>query len=98
MTEYPTTKVIRLMKTNIWIRSRALAVAAYQDHFRIYALHSTEELEQQVRQGKTLNPIKEEKNFEVKGLILHMEFLHPSPDDQDHVILLLFVIESVLYL
>lgn len=75
-------------------RSRALAVAAYQDHFRMYALHSTEELERQVRLGETLNPIKEEKTFDVNGLILHMEFLHPSPDDQDHVILLLFVIDS----
>lgn len=61
----------------------------------MYALHSTDELERQVRQGLPLNPIKEEKTFDVKGLILHMEFLHPSPDDQDHVILLLFVIEFV---
>lgn len=60
----------------------------------MYALHSTDELEQQLRQGLPLNPIREEKTFDVKGLILHMEFLHPSPGDHEHVILLLFVIES----
>lgn len=60
----------------------------------MYALHSTDELERQLRQGQPLNPIKEEKTFDVKGLILHMEFLHPSPGDHEHVILLLFVIES----
>lgn len=75
------------------LRSRALAVAAYQDSFRMYALHPIEVLERQLREGLPLNPIKEEKSFEVKGLIMHMEFLHPSPDDQDHVILLAFVIE-----
>lgn len=72
-------------------------MAAYQDSFRMYALHSTDELERQLRQGQALNPIKEEKTFDVKGLILHMEFLHPSPEDHDHVILLLFMIESVLF-
>lgn len=60
----------------------------------MYALYSTDELEQQLRQGQPLNPIREEKTFDVKGLILHMEFLHPSPEDHEHVILLLFVIES----
>lgn len=59
----------------------------------MYALHSTDELERQLRQGQPLNPIKEEKTFDVKGLILHMEFLHPFPGDHEHVILLLFVIE-----
>ena len=59
----------------------------------MYALHPREELERQLRERLPLSPIKEEKTFEVKGLILHMEFLHPSPDDQDHVILLAFVIE-----
>lgn len=72
-------------------------MAAYQDSFRMYALHSTDVLERQLRQGQALNPIKEEKLFDVKGLILHMEFLHPSPEDHDHVILLLFMIESVLF-
>lgn len=61
----------------------------------MYALHSTDELERQLRQGQPLNPIKEEKTFNVEGLILHMEFLHPSPENHDQVILLLFIIESV---
>jgi hypothetical protein len=61
----------------------------------MYALHPVEELERQLREGLPLSPIKEEKTFEVKGLILHMEFLHPPADDQDHVILLAFVIEWV---
>lgn len=53
------------------------------------------ELHRQMEENLPLNPIKEEKSFEIKGLIIHMEFLYPSPDDDDHVILLLFLIELV---
>ncbi|TGZ78548.1 hypothetical protein EX30DRAFT_350943 [Ascodesmis nigricans] len=74
-------------------RSRAMAVTAYQDSFRLYSLRPMSEIQQQMAEGRDINPIKAEKSFEVKGLILHMEFLYPSPNDPEHVILLLFLIE-----
>lgn len=74
-----------------------MAVAAYTDYFRIFALHPMEELHRQMLEGLPLNPIREERTFEVKGaFIVHMEFLYPStPDDRDHVILVLFLVELV---
>jgi len=71
-----------------------MAVAAYQDQFRVYALHPMEELHRQMAEGLPLNPIKEERTFKVHGcFIVHMEFLYTS--DIEHVIILLFLIESV---
>jgi hypothetical protein len=73
-----------------------MAVTAYQDYLRIYALHPMDELHRQIAEGLPLNPIKEEKTFEVKAsLILHMEFLYPSQNDPSQVILILFLIELV---
>jgi hypothetical protein len=75
-----------------------MAVAAYQDSFRIYALHPMEELHRQMMEDLPLNPIKEERTFEVRGaVIIHMEFLYPSPGDEEHVILVLFLIELVVH-
>lgn len=77
--------------------SRAIAVTAYQDSFRIFALHSLEEIHRQIAQGRPLNPIKEERTFSVRGgFIAHAEFLYPSRSDRDQVLLVLFFIESVL--
>lgn len=40
--------------------------------------------------------LAQEKTFcNVPGVILHMEFLHPAPNDPDYVILVLFIVESV---
>jgi hypothetical protein len=73
-----------------------MAVTAYQDCFRIYALHTMEEIHRRMSEGLPLNPIKEERTFDVKGaFIVHMEFLYPSPTDKEHVLLVLFLIESV---
>lgn len=54
------------------------------------------DIHQQIANGQDVNPIKDEKTFEVKGLIVHMEFLYPSPNDPEHVILLLFLVELVI--
>ena len=72
-------------------------MAAYQENFRIFALHPMAELHRQMMEGLPLDPIKEERSFDVGGraCILHMEFLYPSSNDQDHVMLVLFLIESV---
>lgn len=68
-------------------------MSAYQDSFRLFSLRSMEEIHEQIRHGQVVDPIKEEKTFAVNGVIAHLEFLYPSPDDPNHVILLLFLIE-----
>ena len=74
-----------------------MAVSAYEDSFRIFALHSLDEIHRQIAQGVPLNPIKEERTFNVRGaVILHAEFLYPPRCDKDQVLLVLFLIESVL--
>jgi len=71
-----------------------MAVAAYQDRFRVYALHSMEDMQRQMAEGVPLNPIKEERTFAVDGcFIAHMEFLYTS--DNEQVVILIFLIESV---
>lgn len=75
--------------------SRAMAINAYQDSFRMYALHSMDEIHRQMSEGLPLNPVKEERTFQLKGcFIVHMEFLYPSPTEPDHVILVLFVVDA----
>jgi hypothetical protein len=71
-----------------------MAVTSYQESFRMYSLHPMEELHRQMEEGLPLNPIKEEKTFQVRGcVIVHAEFLYPSRNDPDHVMLLLFLVE-----
>lgn len=72
--------------------SRYMAVGCSEAVFAIYALHSRDQLVEQYRQGYPLNYVESEKHVSVPGVILKMEFLHPSPDDETHIILLVLVI------
>ncbi|KAI9718568.1 MAG: hypothetical protein M1812_004019 [Candelaria pacifica] len=77
-------------------KSRAFAVAASQDSFSLYALKPRSQLRAEIERGDELSsarlkPVREERQLSVDGIILKMEFLYPSPDDEGHVILLLVV-------
>ena len=50
---------LALYLTYVYTSSRCLAVTAYQDNFRMFALHEPPELESQLQAGVSLNPIKE---------------------------------------
>ena len=79
------THVARASADVLWGSSRAMAVAAYTNFFRIYTLHPMDELHRQMAEGLPLNPISEERTFEVPGaFIVHMEFLYPSDITEDH--------------
>jgi hypothetical protein len=72
--------------------SRYMAVGCSEALFAIYAIHSRENLSKQYNQGLPLRPVEREAFVTVRGVILKMYFLHPSPQDEQHVILLLLVV------
>lgn len=73
-------------------KSRALAVAACEGMFLLYALKSMDRIRQEfVDSAGEFDPVGEERVLPVDGVILRMEFLHPPVDDHDHVLLLLVV-------
>ncbi|KAL8793787.1 MAG: hypothetical protein Q9195_003617 [Heterodermia aff. obscurata] len=77
-------------------KSRAMAVAAIEGSFVLYALMPMDRLKEQVEtvvgmQSSKFNPVMDERFFHVDGVILKMEFLHPSKTDIDEVILLVIV-------
>ncbi|KAL2822566.1 mono-functional DNA-alkylating methyl methanesulfonate N-term-domain-containing protein [Aspergillus granulosus] len=71
-------------------RSRAVAVSAACDYFGVFILNAPSVVQAQMSQNQ-LNPVAEEQFFRVDGDIIFMEFLYPSPDDDDKIILLLLV-------
>ncbi|KAL9104003.1 MAG: hypothetical protein Q9163_001023 [Psora crenata] len=72
-------------------KSRAVAIAAHEEHVYLYALKSRQNLQTELRESASIMPIEEEKAFAVDGIIHNMEFLHPVQDDPGRVILLLVV-------
>ncbi|CAO1600283.1 hypothetical protein XANCAGTX0491_003978 [Xanthoria calcicola] len=77
-------------------KSRAMAVGAHENRVVIYTLKSMEQIRKEVQgqnglDAKNFMPIHEENFTEVDGVILKMEFLHPSKGDEHHVILLLVI-------
>ncbi|KAL8687708.1 MAG: hypothetical protein Q9218_006196 [Villophora microphyllina] len=77
-------------------RSRAMAVGACENRVVLYALKGMDEIRQEVQIAGQLNknqfmPIREERHTEVDGIILKMEFLHPTEGEDYRVILLLVV-------
>lgn len=73
--------------------SRYLAVACAEKLFSIYELQPPEEVEQQsMHAAKDFRPTKNEKYNSVEGVIHKMEFLYPSANDRDYIILVLLVV------
>ena len=72
--------------------SRYIAIGCTERIFAIYALHSREELADQISNGQELRHVQSEAIMNLSGHILKMEFLHPSPDDEKHVILLVLAV------
>ena len=71
--------------------SRYMAVGCYQQVFTVYAIQSRSALSQQCSSdphNRKMRFIGSERIIYVPGVILKMEFLYPSRDDEDHIILL----------
>ncbi|KAI9846584.1 MAG: hypothetical protein M1837_003825 [Sclerophora amabilis] len=77
-------------------KSRAMAVSAQENSFIIYSLVPMSQLKREVKSGgfsvaNGFNPVREERQVDVEGIILRLDFLHPEPSDEARVILLLAV-------
>lgn len=73
--------------------SRFMAVACFEGIFALYRLYTSSTMNQHFKEGK-FHPIDAERYFRVDGVVHKMEFLHPSPGDVNHVILLLLIIKD----
>ncbi|KAL4810760.1 mono-functional DNA-alkylating methyl methanesulfonate N-term-domain-containing protein [Aspergillus unguis] len=71
-------------------RSRAVAVSASCNYFGVFMLKTPPAVQAQMSEGQ-LDPVAEERFFRLDGDIIFMEFLYPSPEDGDKIILLLLV-------
>ncbi|KAM0327926.1 hypothetical protein ACHAQA_005324 [Verticillium albo-atrum] len=73
-------------------KSRYIAAANLENTFVVYELESWETMSQQYSKHNSISPVKSWSPRPVHGLIHKMEFLHPRPEDDYHVILLLIIL------
>jgi len=71
--------------------SRYMAIGCSERLLTIHALYSRSQLNEQSSTGRGLRHVESELIISLSGLILKMEFLYPSPDDEGHIILLVLV-------
>ncbi|KAH8804808.1 mono-functional DNA-alkylating methyl methanesulfonate N-term-domain-containing protein [Xylogone sp. PMI_703] len=74
--------------------SRYMAVGCSERQFAIYALHPREKLKQRYSEGDDIEMVESQTVVTFHGIIHKMEFLFPSADDEDHIILLILVVHK----
>ncbi|KAK4541683.1 hypothetical protein LTR36_007827 [Oleoguttula mirabilis] len=75
--------------------ARALAVAANEREVVLYSAKTAQRIKTELSTGyRHWCPVSAQRPLQVEGIIQHMEFLIPPSDDEDHVILLLIVIDQ----
>lgn len=74
--------------------SRYMAIGCSQDIFAIYALHTRNDLKEQDAKGLDLRHIQSERYITFPGVIHKLEFLYPSTDDEEHIILVVLVVRG----
>lgn len=74
--------------------SRYIAVADFENMFVVYEMESWETMGEQYSRSSSFSPIKSYNSKVVEGLIHKMAFLHPRPEDDFHVILLLVLVKK----
>lgn len=75
-------------------KSHYLAVGDVHNKFVVYELESWETLHLQYQQGEEISPLKDIYSRPIQGVLHDLVFLHPRPQDDYHVILLLIVVRS----
>ena len=74
--------------------SKFMVIGCSEGVFAIYALKSRANLQKLYSQGTSLRYVEAERHIYLQGVILKIEFLHPSSDDEEHVILLVLMIRK----
>ncbi|RYP05995.1 hypothetical protein DL765_009643 [Monosporascus sp. GIB2] len=74
--------------------SSYLTLACVEDHFITFELESMENLRLQCMRGQRLQPVRSSRARGMSGIIHKIEYLHPSPENDYHVILLLIVVKD----
>ncbi|RYP52006.1 hypothetical protein DL768_002802 [Monosporascus sp. mg162] len=74
--------------------SSYLTLACVEDHFITFELESMENLRLQCMRGHRLEPVRSSRARGMSGIIHKIEYLHPSPENDYHVILLLIVVKD----
>lgn len=74
--------------------SRYMAVACSEQIFAVYELENRANLKEQLSKGEELKHIVSNKHMSVMDVIVKMDFLHPTPGDEDHIVLLVIVIRK----
>ncbi|KAF4465208.1 thermotolerance [Fusarium albosuccineum] len=72
--------------------SRYMAAASAEGAFLVYELESLSQMSSQYQRHGSFQPVKSIKIRITQGIIHKMEFLHPRPEDDYHIILLLIII------
>ena len=71
--------------------SRALAVAAHENIFTFMSLKRRDVMVNEYQNSQSINPVSEEITVPVDGVIMKMEFLYPTEQNDLLVILLLLI-------
>ncbi|KAH7137122.1 mono-functional DNA-alkylating methyl methanesulfonate N-term-domain-containing protein [Dactylonectria estremocensis] len=71
--------------------SSYMVTGSIQSAFVVYELESLKELNAQYMLKGSFNPVRSIRLRQFRGSILHMKFLHPRPQDQFHIIVLLLI-------
>ncbi|KAI1001461.1 hypothetical protein K3495_g6740 [Podosphaera aphanis] len=86
--EKPTHKLQAGMHFVVDSSSRYIALGCSEGIFAIYALNSRKKMQEQLLMGSSLQFIESGFHLFSDGAILNMEFLHPGPDDNNYITLL----------
>lgn len=73
-------------------KRRAIAVAAFEGRFVLYKTKAMQSWRQELRTGADTTPIQDERIISIEGRIMHMEFLATSGAQDDHHVILLFIV------
>ena len=74
--------------------SRYMVIGCSEGVFAIYALRSRASLQEQYSRQESLHYVETERHIYLQGVILKMEFLYASSDDEEHIILLVLMIRK----
>ncbi|RBR22795.1 uncharacterized protein FIESC28_04358 [Fusarium coffeatum] len=93
-TKYESPKNLQFLGYHLSIdpSSRYMAAGSAQGAFVIYELESLAAMDSQFRNHGSFDPVKSIRIRTTQGVIHKMEFLHPRPEDDYHIILLLIII------